>query len=100
MKSNLENVEGLNLLIVASGDEALAEVKKSKFDWIISDYELPGSNSMEYFHKLVNLTLGTNIIVLSGKLTPEIKTSLGSLGIKNFIEKPFDPIKLIEQLKG
>lgn len=100
MRSNLGDIKEINLTIVASANEALDEVKKDKFEWIISDYELPGTDSMEYLTELVRLTLGTKIIVLSGKLNSVIEEGLKSIGINKFIQKPFDPRKLIVQIKG
>jgi CheY-like chemotaxis protein len=44
--------EGFTVVAVSDGDAALAELNRSKFDWLVTDHEMPGLSGSELIEKV------------------------------------------------
>jgi CheY-like chemotaxis protein len=97
----LESVGGLEVLMCASGAEALEKADAFGPDIILLDVMMPGMDgpdTLEALHKLPGLE-NTPAIFLTAKAMPsEIKRYL-ELGALDVIAKPFDPMTLADQVK-
>lgn len=89
----------LETFTAENGTVALEKLTKEQYDCVISDYEMPGMEPLDYFKKLTASCKSTPIIVLSGKVKDETRTSLMNLGIKEVFEKPFDLQVIINKIK-
>ncbi len=83
-----------------NGKEALKIIKKVRPDVIILDLMMPEMDGFEFCEKLKNNNRlkGTPIIVLSALDPKPIMDRLISLGISDYVEKPFISIELLKKV--
>ena len=93
--------EGFDVSSASDGEEALAKIRKEKFDFIILDLMLPGIQGMEICRVLRNdpITRNIPIIMLTAK-GEEIDKILGlEMGADDYMTKPFSPRELLTRIK-
>jgi phosphate regulon transcriptional regulator PhoB len=93
--------EGFDVSSAFDGEEALAKIRKEKFDFIILDLMLPGIQGMEICRVLRNdpITRNIPIIMLTAK-GEEIDKILGlEMGADDYMTKPFSPRELLTRIK-
>jgi phosphate regulon transcriptional regulator PhoB len=93
--------EGFDVSPAFDGDEALARIRKEKFDFIILDLMLPGIQGMEICRILRSdpATSHIPIIMLTAK-GEEIDKILGlEMGADDYMSKPFSPRELLARIK-
>ena len=93
--------EGFDVSSAFDGEEALAKIRKEKFDFIILDLMLPGVQGMEICRILRNepITRNIPIIMLTAK-GEEIDKILGlEMGADDYMTKPFSPRELLARVK-
>lgn len=87
-----------------NGVEAIEEIKKSKFDVIITDLNMPYIGGMEIINIMRNeLKLDTPIIVLTSSGVEKVELESFTIGASEFVSKPFSPSVLkarIDKLIG
>ena len=91
---------GYETFAVSTGEEALALIRKTPFDIIISDYRLPGMDGIDFFHQAKALTPNSTKILISAYGIEDIATKAGPAGVHFFFEKPFSIQTLIARLPG
>jgi DNA-binding response OmpR family regulator len=77
--------------------DARALLAKQKFDLLILDLELPDGDGLKFLTELNGHTqklADTPVFILTGKSETANKVIAFSLGVEDFISKPFDPIEL------
>jgi len=93
--------EGFDVSSAFDGSEALAKIRKEKFDFIILDLMLPGVQGMEICRILRSESTTRNIpiIMLTAK-GEEIDKILGlEMGADDYMTKPFSPRELLARVK-
>ena len=93
--------EGFDVSPAFDGEEALARIRKEKFDFIILDLMLPGIQGMEICRIMRSdpLTKNKPIIMLTAK-GEEIDKILGlEIGADDYMTKPFNPRELLARIK-
>lgn len=93
--------EGFDVSSAFDGEEALARIRKEKFDFIILDLMLPGIQGMEICRILRNdpITKNIPIIMLTAK-GEEVDKILGlEIGADDYMTKPFSPKELLARIK-
>jgi phosphate regulon transcriptional regulator PhoB len=93
--------EGFDVSPAFDGEDALAKIRKEKFDLIILDLMLPGIQGMEICRILRNNpnTKNIPIIMLTAK-GEEIDKILGlEMGADDYMTKPFSPRELLARIK-
>jgi two-component system, chemotaxis family, chemotaxis protein CheY len=67
---------------------------------ILCDFDLPGINGLSFLKNLTNSGAFTDIPVIMFASSPDDKTSDKCIkaGASGFVKKPFDPLKLIEEI--
>jgi len=93
--------EGFDVSPAFDGEEALARIRKEKFDFIILDLMLPGIQGMEICRIMRSdpLTKNIPIIMLTAK-GEEIDKILGlEIGADDYMTKPFNPRELLARIK-
>lgn len=94
----------VDLAIAENGSEALDTVLKNRdFDLILMDLHMPVVGGVEAT-KLIRSQEGdyfqrVPIIALTADVSADVKEETLSIGMNDFITKPFDPVKLYEVLK-
>jgi len=97
----LEKLGGFEVLSCASAQAALAEAQAFAPDLILLDVMLPEMDGIELLRqldKLVDLEQ-TPVVLLTGHLDQAQSAELGQLGVRDILQKPFDPLQLPTQLR-
>lgn len=78
------------------GAEALQALVARPAHLVISDYNMPGMDGLGLLKGLREnrMTARIGFILVSGRMTPEIMNSGKSLGMNNYIQKPFSTPQL------
>lgn len=101
-KLALEAVGGYQVLSCASGAQALEQIEGFAPDFILLDVMMPGMDGPETLARLrerIDLTQ-VPVAFMTAKVQPrEIEHLLG-LGARDVIIKPFDPMRLAEQIRS
>ena len=93
--------EGFEVSSSFDGEEALAKIRKEKFDFIILDLMLPGIQGVEICRILRNdpRTKDLPIIMLTAK-GEEVDKIVGlEMGADDYMTKPFSPRELLARIK-
>jgi CheY-like chemotaxis protein len=96
----LEIVGGFTVKVCSSGEEALREAENFAPDMILLDVMMPGLSGPGTLKALRALpTLQKTLVVfMTAKAEPEDLAFYQSLGVRAIISKPFEPMKLSEQM--
>lgn len=93
--------EGFDVSSAFDGEEALARIRKEKFDFVILDLMLPGVQGMEICRIMRSDPRMKNIpiIMLTAK-GEELDKILGlEMGADDYMTKPFSPRELLARIK-
>ena len=77
--SALEDIEIIGS--VANGIEAIVEIRKTKPDCAILDYNMPGANGLEVFLESKRWSPDTRFVLLTGSATTQTINALVEAGI-------------------
>ncbi len=98
----LEMGGGLTLKVCSSGREALETVRTFIPDLILLDVMMPGMDgptTMRELRKLPNLE-HTPVVFMTAKVQPGEVSEYLALGARGVIAKPFDPMKLADEVRA
>ena len=79
---------------VANGIDAIVEIRKSRPDCAILDYNMPGANGLEVFLESKRWSPETRFVLLTGSATPAILTKLVEAGIQGLLLKDSDETEI------
>ncbi|WP_372922635.1 response regulator [Roseovarius sp.] len=98
----LESVGGFTLKSCASGEEALREAEAFAPDLILLDVMMPGMDGPSTLHALREIPALADVPVafMTAKVQPAEIEYFKSLGAREVIAKPFDPMTLAEQVRA
>ena len=65
LSANLE-LEGFDVVGAANGEEALAELRKGRFDLVLSDIRMPGMNGVELFRAIKQVAPELPVVLMTG----------------------------------
>lgn len=104
-RENLKRIEwasiGAELVGIAEdGDSAYELAKKLRPDLIISDIMMPNRNGLELAESLTNILPDTKFIILTAYTNFEYAKESISLGIYEYILKPFEDETLLRAAEG
>jgi CheY-like chemotaxis protein len=97
----LEAVGGFTVRICSTGPEALTVAGEFSPDLILLDVMMPGMDGPSTLRSLRALPAvsGIPVVFLTAKVQPAEVAHLRSLGALDVIAKPFDPMKLSDQVR-
>ncbi|MCB0263999.1 MAG: response regulator [Calditrichia bacterium] len=81
-------LEGFEVVTVYNGEEAFNALKNHPYDLLITDIAMPRLNGYELIKKVRGEMPELPVLVVSGKLDPELVGSLEALSIRHFLHKP------------
>ncbi len=90
--------EGYRVVLVESGDQAIAEAAKRTFDAVILDVMLPGASGLEVCRALRQAGLKSPVIMLSARSGVPDRVEGLAAGADDYLVKPFDFEELIARL--
>lgn len=93
---NLLGHGGHTLLIASTGGQARKILRDKEVHLIILDLGLPDEDGLKFYGQIQENERLRNIsvMVVSGKVDTHVKVAAFSLGVDDFIQKPFDPLEL------
>ena len=99
IKACLENIGRWQVLTTQSGSEGLLLAETQQPDAIILDVMMPDIDGLTLFRMLQNNPLTQiPVILLTAKVQTVDLNQFAQLGVAGVIAKPFDPLKLAEQV--
>lgn len=96
----LEIMGGWQVLTASSGSEGLAKAQTEQPDVILLDVMMPDMDGQTTFQQLQANPATRNIpvILLTARGRSTSETLFAELGVKGVINKPFNPLKLADQV--
>jgi two-component system response regulator FlrC len=85
-----------NIQVACDGKEALEICRSRPIDVVISDIAMPNMNGLELLAHVRNIDLEMPFIFLTGYGDKEKAVEALRLGATDFLDKPFDPVEVIE----
>jgi putative nucleotidyltransferase with HDIG domain len=82
--------EGYECLRAGSAEQALAELRGSQFQLVISDITMPGMSGLEMIPHVKAQSPDTVVVMISGMQTVESAIGALRLGAFDYLMKPFD----------
>lgn len=97
---SLENVGGWQVRTAASGVEAVEMTRTERFDAVLLDVMMPDLDGPATLVRLreEGLIEGTPVIFLTAKVQAADRRQLDALGAAGTIGKPFDPMRLSDEV--
>jgi CheY-like chemotaxis protein len=97
---SLELVANWQVLTAASGGEGFARAKAEQPDAILLDVMMPDMDGPMTFQRLQAdpATQHIPVLLLTAKVQSAERRQFADLGVKGVIAKPFDPLKLAEEV--
>lgn len=93
--------EGLRVRGFASGSDFLENLPTDPIACVITDLRMPGVDGIEVVRRVMALPgRAWSVIVITGHGDVASAVELMKAGIADFIEKPFEPQRLIETVKS
>ena len=98
----LEAVGGFQVLSCCSGQDALDQVQGFAPDFILLDVMMPGMDGPQTLDKIRQLVdIGQiPVVFMTAKVQPSEIEHYRSLGARDVIVKPFDPMQLSTQIRA
>jgi len=93
--------KGYRVLLSRDGAEAIEMYQRHchEIDLVFADMGLPILGGWEAFHKMKETNPDVKVIFASGYLDPSAKSELLKKGAKDFIQKPFEPEKVLRRIR-
>jgi len=96
----LNRMAKCNVVTASDGPEGLSKIQNEKPDVVLLDLMLPGMDGFEICEraKADEATRQIPIIFLTAQPQPASVAKAMALGAAGYLVKPFDPIKIIDQI--
>jgi two-component system cell cycle sensor histidine kinase/response regulator CckA len=100
LKEMLEG-EGYHVLTATDGNQAVSlyEKEQKSISLVLSDMGLPGLGGWEVLRQLKAINPDVKVILSSGFMDTKVREDMIQSGAKNFIQKPYLPDKVIQQIR-
>jgi cyclic di-GMP phosphodiesterase len=82
--------EGYNCTSARSAEEALARLRESEFELVISDITMPGMSGLDMLPHVKSIAPNIVVVMISGMQTVESAIGALRLGAFDYLMKPFD----------
>jgi CheY-like chemotaxis protein len=96
----LEMVANWQVITASSGNEGIIKAKADQPDAILLDVMMPDMDGPTTFRKLQDdpTTQPIPVLLLTAKVQSADRRQFADLGVQGIIAKPFDPLKLSEEV--
>lgn len=90
--------EGFSAAMAASGEEALAQLGRQRFDAMLLDIKMPGMDGVEVLKKAKDLFPDLTVVMMTAYATVETAVEAMKVGALDYLMKPFDPEVLVAKI--
>lgn len=80
--------DGLQVVTVDNGENALTRIKEQHFDLLITDIKMPGKDGIELVREMRELEIETPVIVFTAFGSSKLRSDWESLKVYCCLEKP------------
>ncbi len=81
-----------------SGEQALSSLADTTYDLIIADVRMPGISGLDLIKGVRYLDAQVPIILMTGYGSTSLRSEATTLGVSDYLEKPFDADRLISMV--
>ncbi len=82
-------LRGIECETAESASQARDLLKRSAFDIVISDFNMPCESGLDLFRSISSIYPGIQFIIMSGSIDQKLKRQAIDMGVADFVEKPF-----------
>jgi len=94
LQKTLGQQEGCRTLSAASGEEAVAAMKRERVDLVITDLVMPGMGGLELVRQAKSQSPNLKAIIITAYGSPHSEAEAEDLGVDSYLAKPFDLVQL------
>jgi PAS domain S-box-containing protein len=98
VKTSLEANRDFQVENANSVSEAMLKLKFGKYDVIISDYQMPQKNGLEFLVELRGCGIMTPFILVADRQKAEVVVKALNLGVFRYVEKYSEPQRIFAEL--
>lgn len=98
LKKALET-EDYRVDLAKNGQEGISKAEQKNFDIIMLDLKLPDIEGTKVLEKIREEEIDTPVLVITGYGSVESAVKVMKLGAIDYLEKPFNPAQIKEQVK-
>jgi two-component system nitrogen regulation response regulator NtrX len=98
--SGLLQDEGYKTVTASNGIEALAKLKDTEPSLVLLDIVMPEMDGLETLSKMAETYAQLAVIMISGQATVENAVKATKMGAADFVEKPFQPERLLVSIEN
>jgi DNA-binding response OmpR family regulator len=92
--------EGMAVDVVLDGDDALEHLAVTRYDVVVLDRDLPGTQGDEVCRRLVAGRSGIRVLMLTAAGTVRERVDGLGLGADDYLPKPFDFAELVARVRA
>jgi|AntRauTorcE11897_2_1112592.scaffolds.fasta_scaffold02513_3 CheY-like chemotaxis protein len=98
----LGKLGGFEVMLAASGEEALQKLEDFLPDLLLLDLMLPGMNGLELFERVRQLPEFTQLpgLLMTARVAPQVPEEWQQPGILGVLTKPFNPTSLADEVRS
>jgi CheY-like chemotaxis protein len=91
---------GFNVVQAYGGEDALRKVKAQKPDLVLTDLAMPKMSGVEVIHQIKSdpETADIPCVAVTAHMWDHIAQSAGQVGCDSFIAKPFNSVRLLQEV--
>jgi DNA-binding NtrC family response regulator len=97
--SNFLERNQIRIITATSGQEALAQLRTTPVDLVITDLVMPGMSGIDVLRQVKKDNPQTGVYILSGQSTIDLAIAALRAGADDFLQKPFDAEELILKME-
>lgn len=90
---------GYDVTIASDGAEGMDAIRTRHFDLVISDLGMPVVDGLDLLHAIRSQNIDVDVLIISAIDSIPKAVEAVKLGAVNYVEKPFDPTALKEQVR-
>jgi two-component system response regulator FixJ len=92
-------LEGFKVQLYDGSRAVLADANLPKRACLVVDYRMPGSDGLELVTRLRDRGVSLPVILISGRVTHELRHLAARIGVRQVLEKPLSDASLVENIR-
>ncbi len=98
----LLRMEGYEVALASSGEQALAELLRNGADTVLLDMRMPGMSGLDVCRQIRNhpRSLHTPVVFITAVNDRELRRKGMEAGADDFLSKPFDEVELLARIRN